>query len=196
VLTDMDDTSSFGHVETRDYIDQSGKPLFYEHYSRIIPLAFFEFGDEIKSQCVGCPNHGGNLSCPPYSPSFLDYVGDVQQVLVICIRLSKEFFEGTTTQEKYHQCFKQAGRILVDELEMYRQKGKTIGGSGPCLVCDKCALDAGSNICRKPEKRIYSLESLGVNVVSLLKKTFNLDLEWDSNGEIAKYICSVGAVFF
>jgi predicted metal-binding protein len=194
-MKDYQDMNSVPRVEKLACISPSGMRLSYERYSKILPLTDFEYGDHIKAKCVGCPNYGKNLSCPPSSPSFIDYVGNAHEALVICIRLSKEFLKGATPQETYHQCFKQAGCILVDELDRYRQQGKMIAGSGPCLACDKCALETGSDICQNPEKRIYSLESLGVNVVSLLKKAFNLDLEWDSNGEIASYVCSVGAAF-
>jgi predicted metal-binding protein len=195
MLKDTDGQASFEKKEILNYVSQSGKTLQFECYRRVVALSDFECGLEIKAQCEGCPNHGRNFSCPPYSPFFLDYRGNAHRVLVICIRLSKEYFDGATSQEKYHQCFKEAGHILRDELYEYQKTGKTIAGSGPCLACKKCAWETGSDECRYPEKRIYSLESLGVNVISLLKNAFDLDLEWDSNGEIASYVCAVGAVF-
>jgi predicted metal-binding protein len=195
MMKDTDDQASFGKKEILNCVSQSGKAMQLERYRRVMVLSDFECGLEIKAQCEGCPNHGRNFACPPHSPFFLDYKGNANRALVICIRLSKEFFDGATSQEKYHQCFEEAGHILRDELLQYRKTGNTIAGSGPCLVCEKCAWETGNDECRFPEKRIYSLESLGVNVVSLLKKAFDLDLEWDSNGEIASCVCAVGAVF-
>ena len=55
---------------------------------------------------------------------------------------------------------------------------------------------AGPEACSNPDKRIYSLESLGVNVADLCKKAFDLDLEWTSDGRTAGHVCAVGAVFF
>jgi predicted metal-binding protein len=81
-------------------------------------------------------------------------------------------------------------------LDHYRNEGKVVAGSGPCLACERCSLETGESACSQPEKKIYSLESLGVNVVGLLKKVFSIDLEWDSEEEKAPTACSVGAVFF
>ena len=86
--------------------------------------------------------------------------------------------------------------MLREELERHRNEGKVVAGSGPCLVCERCSLEMGESTCSRPEKRIYSLESLGVDVIGLLKKAFDIDLEWDSEEEKAPTVCSVGAVFF
>ena len=70
-----------------------------------------------------------------------------------------------------------------------------MAGSGPCLACEPCAAEAGLEECSQPDKQIYSLESLGVNVAALCKKALDLDLEWSSDGRPADHVCAVGAVF-
>lgn len=49
----------------------------------------------------------------------------------------------------------------------------------------------GNNI----DERIYSLESLGVNVVALVNKSLDISLDWSSNEITASFVCAVGAVF-
>ncbi len=47
-----------------------------------------------------------------------------------------------------------------------------------------------------PTKRIYSLESLGVSVVSLTEKAINFKLEWSGCDSAADFVSAIGAVFY
>lgn len=182
-------------IETLEYTDGSGRRMAYERYRRTMPLSAFEHGDRFKDLCEGCPKHGKNLSCPPHSPSFLDHVGQAREARVVCIRLSQEYFSDLPARDQYHACFRQASLILLAELRSYREEGFPVGGSGPCLACERCALEEGSGTCKNPDERTYSLESLGANVVGLLKTTFDMELEWNTAEKNSPYICAVGAAF-
>ena len=48
---------------------------------------------------------------------------------------------------------------------------------------------------QEPKQKIYSLESLGVNLITLTKMCFDFDLEWSANEHAADFICSIGAIF-
>ena len=89
-----------------------------------------------------------------------------------------------------------ARSILTTELFKHREQGYTIAGSGTCVACEKCVIEDGDQRCKRPGERIYSLESLGVNVISLVKKCFNIDLDWNSDVITADFVSAVGAVFF
>ncbi len=78
----------------------------------------------------------------------------------------------------------------------HRRKGRAVAGAGPCLACEECAAETTDQTWRKPKKRIYSLESLGVNLTGLAKTCFNLDLEWSCKETFADFVCALGAVFF
>ncbi len=178
-----------------EYVDGSGRRMAYERYCRAMPLSAFEHGDHLKELCKGCPKQGNNLSCPPYSQSFLDHVGQAREAIVVCIRLSQKYFHDLPPKDRYHACFRQASLILLSELRSYREEGHPIAGSGPCLACERCAAEEGSGTCRDPVERTYSLESLGVDVVKLLKTSFDMELEWNTPEKNSEYICSVGAAF-
>ena len=177
------------------YTDHSGRTITYERYCTTMPLAAFEYGDRFKALCEGCPRQGKNLSCPPHSPRLTDHIGGAGEAVVVCIRLPQEHFSQLPPQDRYHACFRQASRLLVAELLRYRREGRPIAGSGPCLGCERCSLEEGSEICRNPEERTYSLESLGVNVVGLLKNSFDIELEWNTAEKNSEYISAVGAAF-
>jgi len=181
-------------VEIHEYIDDSGATVYYERHETALTLSGFDHGKEYKALCEACPKHGKNLSCPPYSPRFQNYVGNAKMGRVICVRFPTEHFHQSIPEERYRSCFRKARSLLVAELLDYRRQGHTVVGSGACLACEECAVEAGDEECKKPEKRIYSLESLGVNVITLTQKCFNIDLEWSGGDHLADFVCALGAV--
>jgi predicted metal-binding protein len=183
--------------EMLELVDDSGANITYERYTNSVDVSDFECAIQYKELCAACPEHGKRLSCPPFSPSFPEHVGKAQRARVICVRFPREYFSHLASDKDYlTRFFRKAGSLLADILLDYRAKGYVIAGSGPCLACERCASDAGLETCSKPDKQIYSLESLGVNVAALCKKAFDLDLEWSSDGRAADHVCAVGAVFF
>ena len=109
--------------------------------------------------------------------------------------MSQEYFRNVTQEKIYRECFRKARSILVEELLSYRKQGCLVAGAGFCLACDVCAVEKGSDNCKKPDKKIYSLESLGVNLIALTKRCFGFDLEWSVNDHAADFVCSLGAIF-
>lgn len=182
-------------VEIREYVDDSGATIYYERHETHLPLPGFDHGKKYKALCEACPRHGKNLACPPYSPGFLDYVENAKIGRVICLRLPTEQFQELIPEERYSACFRKARNLLMVELLEHRKQGYTVLGSGTCLACERCAVEDGDEECKKPEKRIYSLESLGVNVITLTQKCFDIDLEWSGGDELADFVCALGAVF-
>jgi predicted metal-binding protein len=114
---------------------------------------------------------------------------------VICYRIPLEQFPEIITEERYHTAFRKVRGLLTDELLRYRKKGHIVAGSGTCLACEQCAIELGENKCKHPSKRISSVESLGVNVVSLTEKAFDFKLEWSGCDSAADFVSAVGAVF-
>ena len=182
--------------ETLEFTDESGARIPYEKYSAEMDVADLLYGPEYKELCGACPEHGKRLSCPPYSPFFPEYVGKTRRATVICVRFPHEFFAHSASEKDYlTRFFGKAGKLLVASLLDFRARGRVVAGSGPCLACKECAAESGSQSCPYPDRQIYSLESLGVNVADLCKKAFDLDLEWSSGDRHADHVCAVGAAF-
>jgi predicted metal-binding protein len=114
---------------------------------------------------------------------------------VICFRTPLDQFKPVTVEESYRIAFKKVSGLLAQELLIYRRVGNIIAGSGACQACSQCAIEFGDAICRNPAKKIYSLESLGVNVIALSGKAFNIKLEWSGDKHAASYVSALGAVF-
>lgn len=184
------------NVEVDEHIDESGLIFYVERFERLIRTSDIDSGDHYKMSCEACGKYGKNLACPPHSPSFFKYVGNADTAKVICLRLPQEYFCGLAFEERYRTCFRKVRNILVETLIAHRRKGLMVAGSGPCLECEKCSAEGGGIDCRNPESLIYSLESLGVNVVGLVENSFNIDLEWSSDEHYADFVSAVGAVFY
>lgn len=182
-------------VAVKEYIKSSGETLWYERYKATIPIPAIDQDKKYRVACEACHKFGKNLACPPYSPVFNEYIGTQTHAGIICIRMPQEYFKHAIQENNYRQCFRTARSILVDELLGYRSRGYLIAGSGFCLACEVCAVEEGLDSCRKPDNRIYSLESLGVNLTALTKLCFHFDLEWSANDASSDFVCSIGAVF-
>lgn len=167
--------------------------IAHEKHSGIVDVADIEHGNSFKELCRDCPTYGKNLACPPHSPSFLEFAGKAIRAEVICVRVPRP--DGAK-DEKVVEIFREAGDILNRMLLAYRASGHRIAGSGPCRVCEQCAGESGQETCRRTDDRVYSLESLGVNVVALAKAACTIDIEWASGSGKTAFISAVGAVFF
>ena len=183
-------------IDILEYVDESGTTYFIERFERLLPISEVERDDSYKLACEACEKYGKNLACPPYSPSFDAYIDNAKTARVICLRLPQEYFNHILSGERYRTCFRKARGLLVEILLDYRKKGYTVAGSGACLECEQCAVELNSGQCKKPGKIIYSLESLGTNLITLVKKCFDINLEWSSDEQYADFVCAIGAVFY
>ena len=183
-------------IFVKEYNDESGATLYYEQYETVIPIASFDHAEKYKVACEACHKFGKNFACPPHSPYLPDYLDTQSHAKVLCVRMPQEYFKNVIQEKIYRKCFRTARSILVETLLSYRRQGYLIAGSGFCLACDVCAVEGGADTCSKPNKKVYSLESLGVNLTALTKKCFGFDLEWSDNGQASDFVCSLGAVFF
>lgn len=182
-------------VEVMELSDDFGETIIYERYETEIAVSAFDHGDRFKIGCEACGRYGKNLACPPFSPSFRDYVDVNRAARVICIRIPQGQFANAIPEEQYRACFRKAKEILTSELLEARRLGLVVAGSGPCLLCEECRIDGGGDACRNPGELIYSLESLGVNLVGLAGKCFEMHFEWESKEGSADFICAMGAIF-
>ena len=188
-----DDTKA----EVEKHIDDTGTVYYVERFERWLPVSEFDYGDHYKMSCEACENYGKNFACPPYSASLFTYIENAPVAKVICLRVPQEYFNHLPSEERYHACFKKARSLLVEILLDYREKGYAVAGSGACLACEICAAvdESDCKQCRQPDQLIYSLESMGVNVIALVKKCFDIDLEWSSDEQSADFVDAVGAIF-
>ena len=182
-------------VTVNEYADDTGTTLYYERYETIISVSSFDHAQKNKIACEACHKYGKNFACPPHSPYFPEYLDAQNYAKVLCIRMPQEYFRNEIQEKIYRKCFRKARSILVEELLSYRKQGYLVAGSGFCLACKVCTVEEGFDNCKKPNKKIYSLESLGVNLTALTKRCFGFDFKWSANDHASDFVCSLGAVF-
>jgi predicted metal-binding protein len=182
-------------AEVLEYSGEGGAVFYAERLENALGTREIDH-DERKVGCLPCKKFGKNLACPPYSPSLPEYIKDCRTAKVICFRIPLEQFPESITEERYRTGFDKVRGFLADDLLRYRRSGRLVAGSGTCLACERCAIESGKNVCKSPSKRIYSLESLGVSVVSLTEKAFGFKLEWSACLGVADFVSAVGAVFY
>ena len=177
-----------------EHKDEAGGVYLVERLERTLDVVDIP-SERANIGCEACHNYGKNLACPPYAPFLPDYVGGASAARVICLRVPLEQFQHIIMEERYWTAYRMMKGMLEDELIGWRQKGCLVAGSGPCRVCEECAIAKGEADCLHPDKRIYSLEAMGVSVVLLAERAFGFSLEWSGNENAADFVSAIGAVF-
>ncbi|MGW8159966.1 MAG: DUF2284 domain-containing protein [Desulfoprunum sp.] len=142
----------------------------------------------------GCVNFGYKYSCPPYSPSFKTFSSKYTTLTVICYRIALEQYSESTPYNRVRASNSVLKSLLDKELLNYKSNGLLVVGSGSCRACKPCAAKERLK-CKKPDKLIFSLESLGVDVNQLVIDCFGFQLEWYKRGLPQQFTSVIGGVF-
>lgn len=141
------------------------------HQFGIIPTDEIAFEKEVREACKMnyCGRYGKTWTCPPY-------VGEIDE-LKLKVTKYKNAFVFTTVgelEDSFDIEGMEAARVeskkVFDEAIKFAQENLNdfmLLGCGSCTVCEKCTCP--DSPCRFPEKAIPSIESCGINVVTLAK---------------------------
>ncbi|WP_049755838.1 DUF2284 domain-containing protein [Desulforamulus reducens] len=148
--------------------------------------------DVVWSWCEkGCKNFNNAGGCPPASPLLKTLYSDSDTVwLIYCLFWSKYKHEkvAKSNNSAIHWKFQDAilARLLVNVGYALRTKFEgNFLSTGYCMGCPgkKCNYKLGHKFCRNPQKRTYSMEATGINVVETLKKTTGIEMFWYKKGQ-------------
>ncbi len=144
----------------------------------------------------GCVNFNKKYSCPPFSPDFFELFNKDRLITIICYQLDLKQYAPLHHYQRIKASNSVLKSILDKELYELKKSGLRVAGSGSCRACKPCG--AKENLpCKKPHKRIYSLESMGVDVDDLVRRCFGFSLEWyQKKTPKPEITCVVGAVEF
>jgi predicted metal-binding protein len=158
-----------------------------------IPVDKFKFSELCRT---GCSVYNSKHSCPPVSPTFSHlHVPDTPFILIILYKendiIAKQEF---TKVKALNSILKAALNKLLFKYAVNPRYAKyqrdNIYGSGSCRLCRKCNYP---NPCNRPNQTLYSMESVGIDVVDLCAK-FGHTLCWYKRGEPYKYGTVVGMI--
>jgi predicted metal-binding protein len=173
-----------------------GSVILVERFRRLLLISDIEYFAEINPGCEACHKRGTNLACPPYSPLFQDHIGKASEARIICYRMPLDQISSEMTADRHRTAHKILRKLLTEELLEHRKDGHVVAGVGPCQMCEECSIESGKCECRNPDLLIYSLESMGVNLISLSERAFSLALEWTDGSSISGNVSAIGAVFY
>lgn len=136
----------------------------------------------------GCPNYNQKFGCPPLSPQFNDVVNE-KELFLLAMVLKLNQFDNQNYQE--YLKIRIANSVLKSRIEKVMRKLEKITktkflSTGACRLCKPCQKKIGKP-CKHPDKRRYSLESLGVDCNHLTQEAFNFPLKWYKNKKAPKY---------
>lgn len=155
-----------------------------------------ETGKFARACAEACPTYSRKYSCPPFAPSFGSLSRPYSHLHCLCLRIALE--QLPEYPNPYHRV-RMANAMLKPRLERMlfwwrdQDPGSTILGSGSCRACRPCGCVEGVP-CKKPQRRIYSLEATGVDCEHLVQTCFGFGLEWYSTGHPPQHQLVVGAV--
>lgn len=144
----------------------------------------------------GCKNFSKKYCCPPMSPDFKSYVKGYDKLLVLLMAAGLDQLNGFGYKD-YHK-LRIGNAVLKPRTEkimrnMERKFSTRFLSTGACRLCKPCRLKL-KKPCRYPEKRRYSMESLGVDCNYLSHKLFNMPLLWYKHSKAPEYTCVLCAL--
>lgn len=169
----------------------------------------------INSYCKGCTKYNKVWSCPNFDFDELSLLKKYNYVYLIHCKINidnvpyshieKEFKKiikivpeaenfknpmGKIFNALYFSLRIDFDKVILDLEKQFKDSLSLI--SGRCLKCNPCEKEL-SKPCKHPETLRYSLESLGIDVMKVLKDNLDEDIQWSSN-ESSKYVTTVSAL--
>jgi len=161
--------------------------------------------DKVQSECKACPNYAKYWSCSPYAFDeatflkqfkYMHIIGrqfEVPQEDIINIREPDAI--AAYCKEKFDAIKVMTWKTLLEIEDEVKGSLGLIPGN--CPICEiqamACARKTGEP-CRNPELMRYSLESLGFDVVDLVKNELEMTIQWPENQRLPTLFSSVAAI--
>lgn len=147
----------------------------------VIYTSKIDVRDWVNLKCAfGCEHYSKNWSCPPNSIS-------PEQTRNLLREYTKAVLVIGDNGAMDLKKFRQAMLDMEDKLVLNGFPKSIALSMGPCDICEKCTLPDGK-LCRYPLKRRPSVEGMGIDVLSTVKK-FKKNLEF-----LGKRFFSVGII--
>ncbi len=163
--------------------------------------------DRTRKFCYQCPNYEKNWSCPDYNFDEKEWLNNYNYAYLIGkeYHIPREDRQKTIGVAKVGDYAVNAMKVLkvsaFKDLLALEQKvpGSVALMPGNCVICElsdglTCTKETGEGACRHPEILRYSLESLGLDVDSIMKFEIGMFLQWPKEGHLPDKLCGVMAL--
>ena len=158
--------------------------------------------ERIRQYCLQCPGYGKAWNCPPFDFDPRTVSDGFKTVRLMATVI--EFDETTRAACKTAEQSAEMGREAMQEVwktllprlyEMERQSPGSRCFTFRCVLCPEGCTRPEGKPCRHPELMRHSLESVGFDIVAMIRDLLGIDLEWSTDGSLPKHITLVTALF-
>jgi len=151
--------------------------------------------------CAECRGYGRTWACPPYD----FYPKDIWQSYGTILLYGKKVIlpEEAIAEEHepkelahiYNAMLKPIKKEMLNELFSMERvtPGSMALSAGGCDVCEVCTRPEGLP-CRFPDKKRYSVESIGGDVLKSINDLLHEQVLWAENGHLPKHYILLGAL--
>lgn len=173
-------------MELRDEIIEAIEKCGFDEYKEISPSDII-FDEKVFASCAEnkCGNYGQNHSCPPLS-------GTMEENKARFLKYEHGIIINKITDlGEFYERMKESAMEVADALnklrKMLEDKPVMIAGAGGCRVCKECAAKTNEE-CRFPDKRQYSMEGSGMNIVQM---SLNFNMTYNAGDHRLGYFMMV-----
>jgi len=165
-------------------------------------IARYRDVERFDAYCRQCPGYGMSWNCPPF-----DFDPRTRSDGFLTVRLmgtTIEFDEETRAACKTagesasvgREAMAQVWKTLLPQLyELERQHPGSRCFTFRCVLCPEGCTRPEGKPCRHPDKMRHSLESVGFDIEAMTRDLLGIELEWSTDGSLAKHITLVTALF-
>lgn len=150
------------------------------------------FSDLCKS---GCPNYNKKWSCPPFSPTFNAHFSQYKNAVIFLMYANLNQYQYIKSDylkvKASNVTLKTTCESILRTLEPVFQGIALTNGS--CRHCKPCNCKL-SLPCKKPVKRRYSMEAVGLNVDKISNELFSHPLLWYKKNNLPEYTSVVSCL--
>lgn len=126
--------------------------------ARVVDTGTIVVAEWVRKKCqFGCDGYGQCLTCPPHSPT-------PQETRLMLAHYRRAVL--LHNRGRKWTAIKEAVAHLERDLFLSGYHKAFAMGSGPCHLCDQCAIDEG---CRHAEKARPAMEACGIDVFSTVR---------------------------
>ncbi len=166
-----------------------------EYAARYVDIAKF------NACCAECRGYGKAWACPPYDFAPIEIWRGYNRLLlygkkvVLPEALCREEHERGELARLYNSMLAPIKTALLDELfAMERETpGSMALSAGGCDICESCTRPEGKP-CRFPEKKRFSVESIGGDVIRSIEDFFGEKVLWADGGHLPQHFILLGGL--
>ena len=167
-----------------------------DYYKNYVDICGFQ------QYCKQCDSYNKSWECPPHNCSIEDFWKSFASIDIYAVKLN---YDSQLANRKFtskeldciikNTLYVERDKLKKELLEIEKIKNGQYIHSGSCNICRKCSRLVNKP-CNFPDKRRYSMDSIGTNVVKTAEDFFNFKIKWIKDNILPEYLTLVCAILY